>query len=121
MSASALETPPELDVPIRPDLLPVAEAEADFQQWELHSELVLVDPELRRRSLELLPELTLDAPVRPLRAGPPVPPEPVPEPEPASASLLRYTLRRVGDTIRMGLMIVGAIFLLALLAEVLAH
>jgi hypothetical protein len=33
----------------------------EFAPWELHSELVLVCAELRARSLELLPEIELDA------------------------------------------------------------
>jgi len=33
-----------------------AAASMEIQPWELHSELMYVDPEVRRRALELLPE-----------------------------------------------------------------
>lgn len=88
----------------------------DFQSWEFHSELVLVDPELRRRSLEFRPEL---GGVH-RRTG--VSRSPGPEPKvgstPARAAL-RFGLHRVGKMTRLGLTVVGSLFTLAMLAELL--
>jgi hypothetical protein len=120
-----------LDTPVRPAAGPrgalravtdLATADAaDVQPWEAHSELSLVSPEVRQRLIELLPER--DA----YGAPPPRPPVALPvapekeKPGVRARDLLRYTVRRVGETVRLGLTIVGAIFVLALLAEVLSH
>jgi hypothetical protein len=98
-------------------------ADADFQPWELHSELVLVCPELRRRSLELLPEHDPDASpvglpeplILPAAAAPPE------ELAPRAIDLLRYTLQRLGALARSGFTIIGAVFVLAMLAEILTR
>jgi hypothetical protein len=125
MGVSILVRPLQFETPPRPALRPVADpptapAPADFESWELRSELVLVCPELRQRSLELLPEPASDALAKRPR---PVIVVPAPSEEPAlpHSSILRYAVRRVGETVRLGLTIVGAIFVLALLAEVLAR
>jgi hypothetical protein len=132
MSAIALETPLELLLPPRAALRPLADpaylhdAETpveEIQPWELHSELVLVSPELRRRSLKLLPDASdvlVRRPRRPLAAVAPAP-EPTPEPEVREIGVLRYTAHRVAEVIRFGLAIVGAIFTLAMIAEALPH
>lgn len=125
MSAVALDTPVRLAGP-RGVLHAVGDLAADYasavQPWEAHSELSLVSLEVRQRLLELLPERDAYS-VPPLPR--PAPPLPVPsqkeEPGVRAADLLRYSVRRVGETVRLGLTIVGAIFLLALLAEVLSH
>jgi hypothetical protein len=121
-----------LDPPVRPAAGPrgvlrvVAELAtgdaADVQPWEAHSELSLVSPEVRQRLLELLPER--DAYSVPPLPRPSVPLPVAPHEEKAALrprDLLRYTVRRVGEMVRLGLTIVGAIFVLALLAEVLSH
>jgi hypothetical protein len=126
MSAVALDTPVRPATAPRAVLRPVGDSTADeraeVQPWEAHSELSLVSPEVRRRLLELLPER--DAylvPPLPRPSGPlPVAPQKE-EPGVRARDLLRYTVRRVGETVRLGLTIVGAIFVLALLAEVLSH
>jgi hypothetical protein len=100
-----------------------AAANADIQPWELHSELVLVSPELRRRSLELLPERDPDAfPARPRQ--PPMVPAPAPaddEPALRPIDVLRYALHRVAQSARLGLIIVATIVVLAMLAELIAR
>jgi hypothetical protein len=155
MTAVSLENHLQL-APPRPALHPVAHPattaeeldylNGDFQPWEIHSELVLVDPELRRRSLELLPEIDLDAaparsprlilhsPLVHVEAPPPIllsplaptasaaVPAPVRE-EPAveSIGILRYAVHRVVDITRFGLAIIGTIFVLAMLADAIAR
>jgi hypothetical protein len=126
MSAVALDTPVRPATAPRAVLRPVGDSTADeraeVQPWEAHSELSLVSPEVRRRLLELLPE-------RDAYLVPPLPRPSVPlpvvlqkeKPGVRARDLLRYTVRRVGETVRLGLTIVGAIFVLALLAEVLAR
>ena len=132
MSVSVLEKPLQLETPPWPPLRPVADpptvpalaapAPADVEPWEAHSELSLVSPEVRQRLLELLPEP--DAYSVPPLPRPSVPLPVAPQKEERGVrvrDLLRYTVRRVGETVRLGLTIVGAIFVLALLAEVLSH
>jgi hypothetical protein len=129
MSVSVLEKPRQLDAPPRRALRPVGDdpprspaappTQSDFEPWELHSELVLVCPELRRRSLELLPEAADVLVKRPRPVV--VVSAPAEEPALPDSSILRYAVRRVGEMVRLGLTIVGAIFVLALLAEVLAR
>ena len=131
MSVSVLEKPLQVDAPPRPAHRPAAHSstpvdegaapDEDFQPWELHSELVLVCPELRRRSLELLPEPASDALARRPWPIPLSAPVAVDEPAVRPASILRYAVRRVGEMTRFGLAIVGTIFTLAMLAEVLAR
>ena|ERR1051326_2587466 len=89
-----------------------------FDSWEVHSELVLVDPDLRRRSLELCPEpadVIANAGVR----------APTPKLGVESArgaiALVRVVLHDVGRMTRFGLMVVGLLFSLAMLAELLPH
>ena len=128
MSAIALDTRLEPYFSPRPAFRPLAHSVPlddaatpvnEFQPWELHSELVFVDPELRRRSLELLPE-----PTDVLAARPRPPLEvvvPALEPAPETVGLLRYTAQRVADLTRLGLAIVGTVFTLAMIAEVVPH
>jgi uncharacterized protein (DUF2252 family) len=129
MSVNVLEKPLELDKAPWPALRTVdspsafaaaAPVQADFQIWELHSELVFVDSELRRRSLELLPEPASDVLAKRPR---PVIVVPALADEPALPhyGILRYAVRRVGEMTRFGLAIVGTIFTLAMLAEVLSR
>ena len=126
MSAVALDTPVRPAAGPRGVLRAVAHLAADdaagVQPWEAHSELSLVSPEVRQRLLELLPERDAYS-VPPLpRPSVPLPVAPQKEkPGFRARDLLRYTVRRVGEMVRLGLAIVGAIFVLALLAEVLSH
>jgi hypothetical protein len=94
--------------------------DGEIEPWELHSELVLVCPEVHKRALELLPERDPDAFLtRPL--GPVlVAVDPPAQAEMAgnlAAALLAYTLWRLAETARCGLIAVGAVVALALFAE----
>jgi len=90
--------------------------------WELHSELVLVCPEVKKRALELLPERDPDAFLPRAR-------EPVSRPagtavaaQPTTrlpVAVFAYVLWRLVETARTALFVVGGVVALALLAEVL--
>lgn len=132
MSAVALESSlHRTDVPRRalqavalsPTSVEAIAASANIQPWELHSELVLVCPELRGRSLELLPERRPES--LPSRSLAPIvlrPLAPAEDELPLRPENLRsFTLRRCGESLRNGLTIVGAFFTLAMVAELLAR
>jgi hypothetical protein len=94
----------------------------DPEPWELHSELVLVCPEVRERARELLPERDPDA----FLARPREPvfrPVATPDQAQPSASLpaavLVYTLWRFAETARTALFVFVGAVALALLAEAL--
>lgn len=90
----------------------------DFEPWELHSELVLVSPEVCRRALELLPERDPDAFLtrREQMVLATAPPDEQEMPA-LTAVIFRYTLRRLGHSARFALaLFVGSVGL-ALLAE----
>src|ERR687888_565507 len=110
MSVVAVDQPLELDRSPRTGLRPLAHAvpldddepgAAHFQLWEIHSELVLVSPELRMRSLELLPEPADVLAVRPRQgittARAPQIHEDETEPEVVEIGVLRYTAHRVAE------------------------
>jgi hypothetical protein len=90
-----------------------------IEHWELHSELVLVSPEVCRRALELLPERDPDAFLA--RSGRPIVLATVPSEEsdtlPRLAVALRYTLWRIGQSARFALIVTVASVGLALIAE----
>jgi hypothetical protein len=132
MSGVAVESPTQVTRPSRngrrpePDFAELHEGIENFQLWELHSELVLVDPELRRRSLQMLrereQELSAAPPPRPVLVPPPVEaPVPTDDVQVERTSVVRYAARRVGEAVRLGLTIIGALVLLALLAQAIAH
>jgi hypothetical protein len=132
MSAlAAVENPLQLVSPPRVALRNVSgriqetpAAFEDMHAWELNSELVLVCPELRRRSLELLAERDADLSQDRL-------PRPILLPSAAADddqvtgggadAVLGYTLQRVWDSMRLGFTIVGVLFTLAMLAELLSR
>jgi hypothetical protein len=94
----------------------------EIEPWELHSELVLVCPEVSERARELLPERDPDAflsrlrePASPLVAGP----DAVALAPSLSVAIAGYLLWRVIETARSSLVAVGGVVALALLAEVL--
>jgi hypothetical protein len=97
-------------------------ADAEIEPWELHSELVLVCPEVKKRALELLPERDPDAFLPRAR-------EPVSRPAGTAVAAQRtarlpvavfgYALWRLAETVRSALFVVGGVVALALLAEVL--
>jgi hypothetical protein len=92
------------------------------EPWELHSELVLVCPALRRRSLELLPERDPEAFL--VRAGVSVGDDVAPVEEDGSeavraSSVAAYAAWRAAQATRGGFFLVGSIAALAALAELL--
>src|SRR6266511_458670 len=139
MTAVPVEKHLQLIAPPRPALHPVDHtatpfeaagvAHEDFQPWEIHSELVLVDPELRRRSLKLLPEIDLDAvPDRPPQSMVHAPLAAVAAPRPIILrSPLAHTTPIVApapvedEPVVESIGIVGAVFALAMLAELVAR
>jgi hypothetical protein len=133
MSAlAAVENPLQLVSPPRVALRNVSgriqetpAAFEDMHAWELNSELVLVCPELRRRSLELLAERDADLSQDRL-------PRPILLPSAAAdddgqvtgrvaEGVLGYALQRVWDSTRLAFTIVGVLFTIAMLAELLAR
>lgn len=106
--------------PLRDAASPAEEAARSsngFRPWELHSELVLVDPELRLRSLQLLPEPALAAPGhRPTVMAAPANGSPA-----RTGTILGYAVRRIAEMTRFGLVILGAVFALMMLAELLSR
>jgi len=95
---------------------------ADPEPWELHSELVLVCPEVRERARELLPERDPDAFLARTRAPvflPVATPDQVQPAASLSAAVLGYTLWRFAETARTALFVFVGAIALALLAEAL--
>lgn len=92
----------------------------EIELWELHSELILVSPEVYRRALELLPERDPDAFLA--RQKQPILLATVAAEEsdaPARAAVaLRYAVWRIGHTARFALAVTVGSVGLALLAEV---
>jgi hypothetical protein len=92
----------------------------DIEPWEVHSELVLVCPEVYKRALELLPDRNPNAFLA--RVDPPtmvatgVLYEP-PLPSRLAPAIARYTLWRLMETARGALVATGALAALALLPE----
>jgi hypothetical protein len=85
------------------------------EPWELHSELVLVSPEVWKRARELLPERDPDA----FLIGPRQAPAEVRVPHGLAAAVGGYALRRLLETVRIALVAIGGVAALASLAEAL--
>jgi hypothetical protein len=94
----------------------------DVEPWELHSELVLVSPEVCRRALELLPERDPDAflarPREPL-AVPTVSGDDRELAPRLPLAVAAYALTRIAQTAWSGLLAVGLVIGLAFLVELL--
>ena len=95
---------------------------SDVEPWELHSELVLVSPEVCRRALELLPERDPDAFLAGPRKAVTAPSVCNDEGEttrglPSVVAL--YGLWRIRQTARAGLLAAGVVVGLAGLIELL--
>jgi hypothetical protein len=100
----------------------LSEKSRGIEPWELHSELVLVCPEVSERARELLPERDPYAFLARLRDPTSRPASTVDEAERAgsfSVAVLAYTLWRLVETARSGFIAVGAVIALALLADAL--
>jgi hypothetical protein len=91
-------------------------AVAVVEPWEIHSELVLVSPEVYERARELLPPRDPDAflTARPRVAAAS---ETVREPG-LSTALLGYTVLRLAETARSALIVLGFVVAFALIAQV---
>src|SRR5919108_2927598 len=81
------------------------------EPWEIHSELVLVSPEVWERARELLPDRDPNAFL--VRRAHVTASEPTREPG-LPAALLGYTALRVADTARSGLIVTAFVVALAL-------
>lgn len=92
-----------------------------IEPWQLHSELVLVSPEVCGRVLALLPERDPDAFLARPREPIVVATVPFEERDPPAlpAVILRYALGRFGHTARFALAVAVGSVGLALIAEVL--
>jgi hypothetical protein len=109
---SAVTVKPPLELEDRPRIEP----------WELHSELVLVCPEVCGRALELLPERDPDAFLASLRQPTLLAPGTADRSQPTAglpATVSKYALWRLIETARSALFAVGGLVALASLAELL--
>jgi hypothetical protein len=97
-------------------------AVAVIEPWEIHSELVLVSPEVCERARQLLPERDpdgfLDRPRATISPSSDTADE-EPYPESLPLAVLGYTLWRLAGTARAALLTLGAIVAVALLAQLL--
>jgi hypothetical protein len=118
-----LRAVPQQRMIVEPDPHIVSEPEpfnAEIGLWEMHSELALVCPKVRRCARERLPERSPDALSERPRAR--ISPSTdtaheAPYPESLSLAVLGYTIWRVAETARTALVAVGAVVALALLAQ----
>jgi hypothetical protein len=92
----------------------------EIELWELHSELVLVSPEVCRRALELLPERDPDAFLARPRTSIVLASIASEETDSSTRAgvILRYTLWRLGHSARFALAVTVGAVALALFAEV---
>lgn len=101
----------------RVDTRNAVSAVAVVEPWEIHSELVLVSPEVCERARELLPHRDPDAfLVKRARVAPAS--AAVREPG-LPAALVGYTVLRVAETTRSALLVTAFVVALALLAQLL--
>lgn len=87
------------------------------EPWEIHSELVLVSPEVYERALELLPDRDPDAFLASQRRV--ISCEQVQRHPNLPTAIAGYTVFRLAETARSALIVVGAVVALALLAQIL--
>jgi hypothetical protein len=116
---------PRQPMTVEPDPHLVSEPEpsnAEIELWEMHSELALVCPKVRKCARELLPERDphafLDRPRAPISPASNAADE-APCAESLSFAVLGYTLWRLAETARTALVVLGAVVALALLAQLL--
>jgi hypothetical protein len=86
------------------------------EPWEVHSELVLVSPEVYERARELLPERDPDAffERRPRATAT----EHVSRDPGLPTAIVGYTVLRLAQTARTALLVGGAVVALALIAQI---
>jgi hypothetical protein len=90
----------------------------EIEPWELHSELVLVSPEVCKRALEALPDRDPDAFLARTRTPFLLATDRPEERDALIPVVLRYTLRRLGLSARFALALGLGSVGLALIAEV---
>jgi len=90
---------------------------AVVEPWEIHSELVLVSPEVCERARELLPARDPEAFLAVFRES--LPAEQARSDSGLSVAVLTYTAVRLAETARSALFVLGAVVGLAALAELL--
>jgi hypothetical protein len=113
LAAVAFETPLGFERRLRAVPAP---ANTDIEPWEVHSELVLVSPEVYKRALDLLPERDPDAFLaRPRDTSF----EEAHHTASLPVAVLGYTLWRLAETARSALMALATVVVLALLSELL--
>jgi hypothetical protein len=110
-----IEPDPQLDSEPGP-------SNGEIELWEMHSELALVCPKVRKSARELLaerdPNAFLERPRAPISPSSDTADE-APYPESLPLAVLGYTLWRVAETARTALLALGAVVALALLAQLL--
>ena len=98
---------------------PALPTREDIQPWELHSELVLVCPEVCQRARELLPERDPNVFLtRPRESVLPSANEARHTPN-LTTAVVGYAFWRLFETARIALFAIGGVVALALLAEAL--
>jgi hypothetical protein len=97
-------------------------SEAGIELWELHSELALVCPNVRKCARELLPERDphafLDRPRAPISPASYSAGE-APYPQSLPLAVVGYTLWRLAETARTAVLTLATVVVLALLAQLL--
>jgi hypothetical protein len=95
---------------------------AQIERWEMHSELALVCPEVRKCARELLPDRDphafLDRPTMTISSASDAADE-APYPQSLPLAVVGYTLWRLADTARTALLALATVVVLALLAQLL--
>jgi hypothetical protein len=96
-------------------------ANGDVEPWELHSELVLVCPEVRERARELLRDRDPETSLSRLRAlaSSPTGTDPLANAPKLPVAVVGYALWRLAETARSALVVIAAVVALAVLAEIL--
>jgi hypothetical protein len=96
-------------------------ANGDVEPWELHSELVLVCPEVRERARELLPGRDPETSRSRLRAlaSSSSGTDPFANAPKLPVAVVGYALWRLAETARSALVVIAAVVALAVLAEIL--
>jgi hypothetical protein len=94
----------------------------EIELWELHSELALVCPQVRKCARELLPDRDphafLNRPSTPISPASGAADE-VPYPHSLPLAVIGYTLWRLVDTARTAFLALATVVVLALLAQLL--
>ena len=109
-------------VPRQPIVSKPEPSSTQIELWELHSELALVCPQVRKCARELLPERDalafLDGTAAPISTWSDMADE-APYPQSLPLAVVGYTLWRLAETARTALLALATVVVLALLAQLL--